>query len=109
MDTSSQVKTPVELDHHDALVIVDVQRDFCPGGALPVKDCRPMLDVLNAWLTAASQAGATVIASRDWHPSDHFSFHEQGGPWPAHCVRGTPGADFLRRDFGGSRRSRRAR
>jgi nicotinamidase/pyrazinamidase len=84
----------IEIDRRDALVVVDVQRDFCPGGTLPVEDCRPMLRVLNAWLAAASQANATVVASRDWHPPDHFSFREHGGPWPTHCVRDTFGAEF---------------
>jgi nicotinamidase/pyrazinamidase len=94
MNTSSRITKPIVLDPRDALVIVDVQRDFCPGGALPVRDCRRMLQVLNDWLAAAAQSGATVVASRDWHPPDHFSFREQGGPWPEHCVRDTPGAEF---------------
>ena len=78
----------------DALLIVDVQRDFCPGGALAVPDGDAVVPILNAWIEAAQDAGAAVFASRDWHPPDHVSFRQQGGPWPSHCVAATPGADF---------------
>lgn len=86
--------TPVELQRDDALIIVDVQRDFCPGGALAVRDCGGMFHVLNDWIAAACRAGCRIVASRDWHPADHCSFHEQGGPWPAHCVQESDGARF---------------
>ena len=72
----------------DALIIVDLQNDFCPGGALAVGDGDAVVPVLN-WL--APRFG-TVVATQDWHPADHRSFAAQGGPWPAHCVAGTPGA-----------------
>ena len=75
----------------DALVLVDVQNDFCPGGALPVPDGDRVVPVLNKLLR---QGGMLAVATRDWHPPDHCSFAAQGGPWPAHCVAGTPGADF---------------
>ncbi|MEZ6097737.1 MAG: isochorismatase family protein [Pirellulaceae bacterium] len=75
------------LDKHDALIIVDMQNDFCPGGALPVQDCDSVVSTLNRWLECASQDGAKVIASRDWHPPDHSSFQEQGGNWPRHCMQ----------------------
>jgi nicotinamidase/pyrazinamidase len=78
----------------DALIIVDVQNDFCPGGALPVPDGDAVVPVLNGWIAAFERAGAPIFYSRDWHPPDHCSFREQGGPWPPHCVQGTPGADF---------------
>ncbi len=78
----------------DALLVVDVQPDFCPGGALPVPDGDAVLPVLNAWLAAARGRGVPVYASRDWHPPDHPSFRAQGGPWPPHCVQDTPGAAF---------------
>ena len=77
-----------------ALLIVDVQRDFCPGGALAVPDGDAVVPILNAWIEAAQDAGAAIFASRDWHPPDHVSFQAQGGPWPSHCVAATPGADF---------------
>lgn len=78
----------------DALLIVDLQNDFCPGGALPVGEGDGVVAVLNRWIAAAAQGGADVIASRDWHPPGHVSFHERGGPWPTHCVQGTAGAAF---------------
>jgi nicotinamidase/pyrazinamidase len=83
-----------KLSSEDALVIVDLQNDFCPGGALAVDEADRTVPVLNQWIEAATAGGATVVASRDWHPADHCSFREQGGPWPIHCVRGTPGAEF---------------
>jgi nicotinamidase/pyrazinamidase len=84
----------LSLDSNDALIVVDVQRDFCPGGALAVPDGDHVVGVLNAWLDTAARVGATVVASRDWHPRDHVSFASRGGPWPEHCVRGTRGAEL---------------
>ena len=78
----------------DALVVVDVQNDFCPGGALAVTDGDAVVPVLNEHIVAAQQAGSIVVASRDWHPEDHCSFDAQGGPWPRHCVRDTEGSAF---------------
>jgi nicotinamidase/pyrazinamidase len=78
----------------DALVIVDVQQDFCPGGALAVPEGNAVVPVLNAWIAKAVAGGAAVIASRDWHPVEHPSFSSQGGPWPQHCLQDTPGAAF---------------
>jgi nicotinamidase/pyrazinamidase len=78
----------------DALMIVDVQNDFCPNGSLPIADGDLVVPPLNAWIAAAVGAGVAVFASRDWHPPGHLSFREQGGPWPVHCVQDTPGAAF---------------
>ena len=78
----------------DALILVDVQKDFCPGGRLPVPGGDDIVPVLNGWIEAARQGGAVVVASRDWHPEGHVSFREQGGPWPSHCVQGSDGAGF---------------
>ncbi|XOZ32535.1 nicotinamidase [Halomonadaceae bacterium KBTZ08] len=78
----------------DALMIVDVQNDFCPGGALGVEDGDAVVPVLNRAIEAARQAGVPVVASRDWHPERHSSFKPQGGPWPPHCVQETEGAAF---------------
>ena len=75
----------------DALIVVDVQNDFCPGGALAVPEGDRVVPVLNALLR---RAGLLAVATRDWHPPDHCSFVTQGGPWPVHCVAGTPGAEF---------------
>jgi nicotinamidase/pyrazinamidase len=80
------------FDPTDALLVVDVQNDFCSGGALPVPDGEAVVPVLNRWVASAVAGGATVCASRDWHPPRHVSFRERGGPWPPHCVRHTPGA-----------------
>jgi nicotinamidase/pyrazinamidase len=75
-----------------ALVIVDFQNDFCPGGALAVPDGDAIAGRLND--LASSDEFDLVVATRDWHPPDHGSFAEQGGPWPVHCVAGTPGAEL---------------
>ena len=75
-----------------ALVIVDFQNDFTPGGALAVPHGDEIADRINA--LAASGDFELVVATRDWHPADHNSFAEQGGPWPVHCVAGTQGAQL---------------
>lgn len=82
------------LREGDALIAVDVQNDFCPGGALAVAGGDRVIPVLNDWIEAAVRMGVPVIASRDWHPVAHCSFQEQGGPWPAHCIQDTPGSAF---------------
>lgn len=74
----------------DALVIVDYQRDFCSGGSLAV----PGGDDIAATVNKLASHFPLVAATLDWHPPDHVSFVEQGGPWPPHCVRGTAGARF---------------
>jgi nicotinamidase/pyrazinamidase len=76
------------------MLIIDVQNDFCPGGALPVADGDAVVPVLNRWLAAARKKRIPVYASRDWHPAGHLSFTERGGDWPAHCIQDTPGAAF---------------
>jgi len=78
----------------DALIIVDVQNDFMPGGRLPVPDGDAVVGAVNGWIRAAVRGKAAVAASRDWHPADHVSFQEHGGQWPAHCVKDTQGAAF---------------
>ena len=74
----------------DALIIVDVQNDFCPGGSLAVGGGDEVVPVLNR---IAGQFG-TVVATQDWHPTNHQSFKEQGGIWPVHCVAGEAGAEL---------------
>jgi nicotinamidase/pyrazinamidase len=74
----------------EALIIVDVQRDFCPGGALAVADGDAVVEPINA--LAASVP--FVVATRDWHPDAHASFAPQGGPWPVHCVADSDGAQL---------------
>jgi nicotinamidase/pyrazinamidase len=87
-------ETTGDIRPGDALLIVDVQTDFCPGGALEVPDGHAVVPVLNRWAEAAQAAGAPVYASRDWHPRNHPSFAPEGGPWPPHCVQDTQGAAF---------------
>jgi nicotinamidase/pyrazinamidase len=83
-----------KIGEGDALLIVDVQNDFCPGGALPIAGGDAILARVNALIDEASGAGALVGASRDWHPANHPSFSAQGGPWPRHCVQREKGAAF---------------
>jgi len=78
----------------DALIIVDVQKDFCSGGALPVPEGEKIITVLNKYIEKFSKAGALIVATRDWHPPNHISFKNYGGAWPPHCIQETPGADF---------------
>ncbi len=74
----------------DALIVVDVQNDFCAGGALEVKDGDAVVEPINK----LSATIPFVVATRDWHPPDHKSFAQEGGPWPVHCVRDTHGAEL---------------
>jgi nicotinamidase/pyrazinamidase len=75
-----------------ALLIIDFQNDFTPGGALGVPEGDTIAAKINA--LAASGDYDLVVATRDWHPADHNSFAAQGGPWPVHCVAGTHGAQL---------------
>lgn len=83
-----------ELASGDALLVVDVQNDFCPGGALAIEGGDQVVPVANRWIEAATSAGIPVFASRDWHPTGHISFEERDGPWPPHCLQDSPGAAF---------------
>lgn len=78
----------------DALIVVDVQRDFLPGGALGVPAGDEVVPALNRAIAAFERAGLPVYYSRDWHTPDHCSFKAQGGPWPPHCIAGSEGAAF---------------
>src|SRR5215216_5357548 len=75
-----------------ALLIIDFQNDFTPGGALAVEGGDEIGEPIKRLVPEFDH----VFATRDWHPPDHASFETQGGPWPVHCVRGTPGAEFHR-------------
>ncbi len=77
-----------------ALLIVDVQNDFCPGGALAVSEGDEVVAPLNRAAQTIAQRGGLVVASRDWHPPTTRHFQQYGGKWPVHCVHGTPGAAF---------------
>ena len=82
------------LHRGDALIIVDVQKDFCPGGALPIEDGDIIVPILNHWIDTALAKDVPVYISRDWHPLNHLSFKQYGGLWPPHCVQDSDGARF---------------
>jgi nicotinamidase/pyrazinamidase len=82
------------LQKGDGLLLVDVQKDFCPGGALPIQEGDKVVPVLNRWIEAAGGKNIPVYASRDWHPERHISFRGHGGPWPPHCLQDSLGAGF---------------
>lgn len=77
-----------------ALVIIDVQNDFCPGGALAVPEGDAVAPVLSEYARQFAARGEPVFASRDWHPEITRHFRDHGGDWPVHCVQGSPGAAF---------------
>ena len=77
-----------------ALLIVDVQNDFCPGGSLPVPDGDKVVPVLNRYIERFRKDHLPIIATRDWHPEKTSHFKNYGGVWPPHCIQGTRGADF---------------
>lgn len=89
-----EAKMKVRLLEKDALIIVDLQRDFCPGGALPVPEGDRIVPVVNRYIEKFSSLKLPVVATRDWHPPNHCSFKEFGGTWPPHCVKNTEGASF---------------
>lgn len=84
----------IELQYGDALIVVDVQNDFLPGGSLAVPDGDAVVPVLDRYLAEFSARELPIYATRDWHPANHCSFKAQGGPWPPHCVAESPGAQF---------------
>ena len=89
-----QHKIEFKVNESDALIVVDVQVDFCPGGRLPVPGGGRIIPVLNWYVDLFKGVRARVFATRDWHPPNHVSFKERGGPWPPHCVQGSDGARF---------------
>ncbi len=95
--TSPATKPPSPVpapDRQSVLLLVHLQNDFCPGGALPVPEGDHVIPIANAWIRVFASQGYGVVATRDWHPSNHCSFQEQGGPCPSHCVQGSFGAQF---------------
>ncbi len=79
---------------HAALIVVDLQNDFCPGGTLAVPEGDQIIPTVQRWIRRFQDQGCPIIFTQDAHPAHHISFTEQGGPWPPHCVQGTPGADL---------------
>ena len=91
---NSKKQAELELKKGDALIIVDMQKDFLPGGSLAVPAGDQVISTLNRYIQLATSNNLPVFVTRDWHPINHSSFLEQGGPWPQHCVAGTEGAEF---------------
>lgn len=79
-----------------ALLIVDVQNDFCPGGGLPVPEGDRVVPILNRYMALFRERKLPIFASRDWHPAITSHFRDYGGIWPVHCVQGSEGARFHR-------------
>ena len=77
-----------------ALIVVDVQNDFCPEGALAVERGDEVVAPLNRLIKEFLARGELVVKSRDWHPAKTKHFAAYGGTWPVHCVQGTRGAEF---------------
>lgn len=83
-----------KIDRKSALIVVDVQNDFCPGRVLPVPSGNEVVSPLNYYIKKFKEAEAPIYATRDWHPPNHISFKTRGGMWPPHCVQNTKGAEF---------------
>lgn len=82
------------FDRSTGLVIVDVQKDFCPGGALAVREGDRIIPVINQYIELFDKAYLPIFLTRDWHPGNHISFKQRGGPWPPHCIQDSEGAEF---------------
>jgi nicotinamidase/pyrazinamidase len=80
----------------DGLLVIDIQNDFLPGGQLAVLEGEQVIPPLNEYIAAFTASSLPIVVSRDWHPVNHCSFRDYGGPWPAHCVQETAGAEFAR-------------
>jgi nicotinamidase/pyrazinamidase len=91
MSLTPETLTP---EPNSALVIVDVQNDFCPGGSLGVAGGDEVVPVLNRYAEAFAAVGRLVVAGRDYHPSVTTHFSKYGGDWPVHCVQETAGAEY---------------
>jgi len=93
-DGSSSQSTIPQPDRQSALLLLDPQNDFFPGGAMGMPEDNDSIPVINTYIKHFSRQGWTILATRDWHPPNHCSFTEQGGPHPIHCVQGSRGAQF---------------
>ncbi len=85
----------ISIGRGDALILVDVQNDFLPGGALPIRLADRVVPVLDRYLHVAERLGLPVFVTCDAHPPDHCSFRARGGPWPPHCLVGSHGAQIV--------------
>lgn len=93
-EPDAAMNNAVQLTKTDALIIVDAQNDFLPGGSLAVPGGNEVVSILNRYIALFVRRSLPVYATRDWHPYNHCSFKAQGGPWPTHCVAGSGGAAF---------------
>lgn len=80
----------------DALIVIDMQRDFLPGGSLAIRGADEIVVAVNAYLAAFEDRSLPILLTRDWHPPEHGSFKHRGGSWPPHCVQGTAGAEWAK-------------
>ncbi|MDH5427706.1 MAG: isochorismatase family protein [Nitrospirota bacterium] len=92
-DSGSPSSIP-QPDRQSALLLIDPQNDFFPGGAMGRPDGKNLIPVINAYIKHFSRQGFPILTTRDWHAPNHCSFTEQGGPHPTHCVQGSRGAQF---------------
>jgi nicotinamidase/pyrazinamidase len=88
------IKPETSLKKGDGLLVIDVQNDFCPGGALPIEEGDRVVAAINPWIAAARERSLPIYLSRDWHPAGHPSFRTSGGLWPGHCIQNSSGAEF---------------
>ncbi len=93
-DSVSDSSSIPQPDRQSALLLVDPQNDFFPGGAMGMSEGKNLIALINAYIKHFSRQGFSILATRDWHPPNHCSFTEQGGPHPTHCVQGSRGAQF---------------
>lgn len=82
----------IPLTPHDALLLADIQNDFLPGGELGISEGDAIIPVLSKYVRLFQTHNLSIFLTRDWHPPNHCSFKPQGGPWPVHCVAGSPGS-----------------
>ena len=81
---------PQKWDEHSALLVVDPQNDFMPGGALPIPDGDTIVPIVNQYIRGFLSTNRPVFVSRDWHPTETVHFSQ----WPPHCIKNTWGAEF---------------
>ncbi len=93
-DESSNLQSIPQPDRQSALLLVDPQNDFFPGGAMGSQEGTNLIPVINSYIQHFSRNGWPILATRDWHPPNHCSFTEHGGPHPTHCIQGSRGAQF---------------
>lgn len=84
----------IQLQEDDLLLIIDLQNDFLPGGALAIPQGGEIIPILNQYIRSFQKHRLPIFMTRDWHPPDHLSFKAQGGPWPRHCIAESTGAAF---------------